>query len=185
MEGGNPEDVERMDIDGTASPRHNGDPVKDEEAQPSPTASSNKSTLNRQTRATSVDMLRGPNNAPANSEGTSSATAQSIQSDDIADSEGTDPSTVEMQDTPSLPSIDKQVQMVMEQVAIPSKDGDVGYVIANSWLGRVLARSSDKDSHGPYEKDALEGDIGPLDNSSILLRGMFGGGSLGSSFNSC
>jgi ubiquitin carboxyl-terminal hydrolase 4/11/15 len=70
-----------------------------------------------------------------------------------------------------VPSIDEQVDIIMTEVATSQpEDGAVGYIVSSAWISRVLARSSQKDHHGPFEKDVLEGDVGPLDNSSILAR---------------
>lgn len=73
-----------------------------------------------------------------------------------------------------LPSIDEQVKIIMERMVddqADMRDGDVGFAISTAWLNRVLARSSQSDAHGPYEKSVLEGDIGPIDNAAILLSG--------------
>jgi ubiquitin carboxyl-terminal hydrolase 4/11/15 len=75
----------------------------------------------------------------------------------------------EMEDAGELPSIDEQVNIIQREMIVQLEDGMTGYVVATSWINRVLARSSEKDDHGPFEKDILEGDVGPIDNSSILL----------------
>lgn len=169
------EDVEHMDIDGNATPLHNGRSKKDYGISQSTAGSSSKSNSNRETRGTSVDMLGGPqadSNPVDKSESPSNVTAMSIPTDGTADSVSTDPSSTSTTGTDKdLPSIDQQVATIMQHASVDMKDGDIGYAISVSWLNRVLARSSDRESHGPYEKDALEGDVGPIDNSSILLRG--------------
>lgn len=71
-----------------------------------------------------------------------------------------------------LPSIDDQVQIIMEQMAasqVDTRDGDIGFAVSMAWLNRVLARCSSSKDHGPFDKSVLEGEIGPIDNSDILL----------------
>lgn len=71
-----------------------------------------------------------------------------------------------------LPSIDDQVKTIMEQMAASQadpRDGNIGYAVSMAWLNRVLARSSSSKDHGPYDKSVLEGEIGHIDNSDILL----------------
>ncbi|TID15352.1 putative ubiquitin carboxyl-terminal hydrolase 12 [Venturia nashicola] len=71
-----------------------------------------------------------------------------------------------------LPSIDDQVQTIMEQMAASqadTRDGDIGFAVSMAWLNRVLARCSASKDHGPFDKSVLEGEIGPIDNSDILL----------------
>ena len=70
-----------------------------------------------------------------------------------------------------IPSIDEQLNIIKRQIMASLEDGAVGYAVSASWISRVFARSSEKEDHEPYEKDVLEGDVGPLDNSSILLSG--------------
>lgn len=65
------------------------------------------------------------------------------------------------------PSIDDQVAQVTLSMAQLLKEKQKGYVLSMSWLKRVLARSS---THGDQaDKTAKEGDIGPVDNSDIVL----------------
>ncbi|KAE9973495.1 hypothetical protein EG328_004395 [Venturia inaequalis] len=71
-----------------------------------------------------------------------------------------------------LPSIDDQVKIIMEQMAASqadTRDQDIGFAVSVSWLNRVLARCSSSKDHGPFDKSVLEGEIGPIDNSDILL----------------
>jgi ubiquitin carboxyl-terminal hydrolase 4/11/15 len=91
----------------------------------------------------------------------------------------TDPSSVsetpqdqDMEDVADTPSVDEQVDTIMREMSVQLEDNMVGYVVSSAWISRVLARSSQKDDHGPYAKDVLEGDVGPIDNSSVLIFGM-------------
>lgn len=86
-----------------------------------------------------------------------------------------------------LPSIDEQVKTIMEQMAASQSDtrnGDVGYAVSMAWLNRVLARSSSSNDHGPFDKSVLEGEIGPIDNSAILLSSESKGAARHINFNS-
>ncbi|GFF33414.1 probable ubiquitin carboxyl-terminal hydrolase 12 [Aspergillus udagawae] len=66
-----------------------------------------------------------------------------------------------------LPPIDDQVAQVTCTMAQPLKEKQKGYLVSMSWLKRVLARSS---THADKaDKSAAEGDIGPVDNSDLVL----------------
>ncbi|OJJ31576.1 hypothetical protein ASPWEDRAFT_32201 [Aspergillus wentii DTO 134E9] len=66
-----------------------------------------------------------------------------------------------------LPTIDDQVAKVTCFTMQPLKEKQKGYVLSMSWLKRVLARSS---THADQtDKSAAEGEIGPVDNSDLVL----------------
>jgi hypothetical protein len=66
-------------------------------------------------------------------------------------------------------SLDDQVEIVhAETNSATSRDGQVGYVVSCSWLGRVIARSKFSEELGPFDKSCLEGEIGPVDNKDII-----------------
>ncbi|KAL8682568.1 MAG: hypothetical protein Q9186_001421 [Xanthomendoza sp. 1 TL-2023] len=69
--------------------------------------------------------------------------------------------------TSDLPSIDEQIAQVLQLTNRPLQEGQKGYVISCKWLGRVMARGSDSESVTKYGKEAVEGPIGPVDNSGI------------------
>jgi ubiquitin carboxyl-terminal hydrolase 4/11 len=68
-----------------------------------------------------------------------------------------------------LPSIDEQVQRVLELAQKFPEDKQKGYVLSYNWLNRVLARSSKEGGVKPVDKKFAEGEIGPVDNSDIIL----------------
>ncbi|KAI9376075.1 hypothetical protein BJX61DRAFT_491973 [Aspergillus egyptiacus] len=66
-----------------------------------------------------------------------------------------------------FPSFDDQVAKVTCYMMQPLEENQKGYVVSMAWLKRVLARSS---THGDtIEKTAAEGEIGPVDNSDLVL----------------
>lgn len=67
------------------------------------------------------------------------------------------------------PSIDEQVAKVMELSLQPPKEKQKGYVVSSAWLNRVLARSTRRPPGDRVDKTAAEGEIGPVDNSDIVL----------------
>ncbi|KAL8808646.1 MAG: hypothetical protein Q9200_004162 [Gallowayella weberi] len=69
--------------------------------------------------------------------------------------------------TSDLPSIDEQIAQVIQLTNRPLQEGQKGFVISCKWLGRVMARGSDLESVTKYGKEAVEGPIGPVDNSGI------------------
>ncbi|OJJ47293.1 hypothetical protein ASPZODRAFT_64832, partial [Penicilliopsis zonata CBS 506.65] len=69
--------------------------------------------------------------------------------------------------THDLPSIDDQVAHVTRFMMMPLQEKQKGYVISSAWLRRVLSRSSTHAETG--DKTATEGEIGPVDNSDLVL----------------
>lgn len=70
-------------------------------------------------------------------------------------------------DSHDLPSIDDQVAHVTRYMMLPLQEKQKGYLLSSSWLRRVLSRSS---THADKaDKAASEGEIGPVDNSDIVL----------------
>ncbi|KAL4777333.1 hypothetical protein BDW60DRAFT_172616 [Aspergillus nidulans var. acristatus] len=65
------------------------------------------------------------------------------------------------------PSYDDQVAKVTCFMMQPLQEGQKGYVVSMSWLKRVLARSSTHADN--IDKNAAEGEIGPVDNSDLVL----------------
>lgn len=69
--------------------------------------------------------------------------------------------------TQDIPSIDDQVAQVTLAMAQPLQEKQKGFLLSMSWMKRVLSRSS---THGDKaDKAATEGEIGPVDNSDIVL----------------
>ncbi|EEP81374.1 hypothetical protein UREG_06239 [Uncinocarpus reesii 1704] len=62
-----------------------------------------------------------------------------------------------------IPSFEQQVAIVMRMNMAPPKDKQRGYVVSGTFLKKVLARKEGTD------KNALEGEIGPVDNSDLVL----------------
>jgi hypothetical protein len=72
------------------------------------------------------------------------------------------------------PSLDEQVEKVIadsKEGNAVEEEGHPGYIISQSWLGRVIARTKYSEEMGPFDKSCLEGPIGPVDNSSIVSDG--------------
>lgn len=69
-------------------------------------------------------------------------------------------------------SYDEQMETIMSLIHDPKNmyDGSKGYVIARRWIDRVRSRTTGG-LHEPYDKSVREGDIGPVDNSSIIQTG--------------
>ncbi|KAM0716373.1 hypothetical protein Q7P37_007818 [Cladosporium fusiforme] len=66
------------------------------------------------------------------------------------------------------PSLDEQVQEVMQLVQKQLQHGDRGNVVSARWFNRVLSRTSENQDSTNYPKAAREGEIGPVDNSDIV-----------------
>ena len=124
----------------------------------------------------STDMMSQESNTKAFSQKVSSDESASAGSDSIAPT----PSSISTAATsirpessssslPPIPSIDDQVAKVRQLMMKKLQDKQKGYVVTIRWLSRVLARCSDRAEGESFDKSATEGDIGPLDNSDLVL----------------
>lgn len=73
----------------------------------------------------------------------------------------------------NMPTIDVQITQIMSLLQKQLIDGQKGFVVATAWLQRVLARSSEHAGSKDYDKEASEGEVGRIDNSSIVAPGAF------------
>lgn len=71
------------------------------------------------------------------------------------------------------PSYDEQYERVFQLMQAPVEEGEKGFVVSMRWLGRVIARATEGRNGGDHGKEALEGDVGPVDNSDIVPQGAF------------
>lgn len=76
---------------------------------------------------------------------------------------GTNPSL------PDIPPIDEQVEKVISLALQPLKDKQKGYLVSNKWLNRVRSRASTSVAGDKVDKTAAEGEIGPVDNSDLVM----------------
>ena len=82
-------------------------------------------------------------------------------------SHSTSATSIEAPSTRDIPPIDEQVQRVTHLASQDPRDGQRGYIVSQIWLSRVQARSSIKPPR--FDKSAIEGDIGPVDNKDLAL----------------
>ena len=68
-----------------------------------------------------------------------------------------------------LPGIDEQIETVEQILKTPLSEGEKGYLVSYNWLGRVFSRSSHTDRAKKYPKEAMEGEVGPIDNSDLNM----------------
>ena len=130
----------------------------------------------RHERQSSVDMLSSNPKASsqtAASDGSASNTSLPDSLLPVHSSKQPTPASSVQQEQPSispiLPTIDEQVAKVTELIMRPLQDKQRGYVVSSKWLSRVLARSSVRPGGEKFDKSATEGEIGPVDNSDIVL----------------
>ena len=104
-----------------------------------------------------------------NGVGRSPSPGEKRRASDIADPEPEGGMAMDARDGDgeSNPSIDAQVDQVFELTVQPVKDGQKGYVISMPWLKKVLARTSKYADRA--DKESLESELGPVDNSDIVL----------------
>lgn len=75
--------------------------------------------------------------------------------------------------------LNDQIRQVKQAVeSSPIRDGDSGYLVAAAWMDKILARASDTAEEQKYSEDLLAGELGPVDNNSIVAIGAFKSGSL-------
>ncbi|KAL6716978.1 hypothetical protein ACLMJK_004891 [Lecanora helva] len=146
----------------SASAMHNGDVNIDnsqENEMGSATRRKSKSQGSRHKRELSVDMLAeetGPQEVSA-----------TVKSASMGEFLGGSPTLAAA--NADIPRIEEQIQQVTSLCMAPQKEGEKGYIVANHWLARVLARGSDAETSNKYGKQAREGPIGPVDNSGLNL----------------
>ena len=125
----------------------------------SATRRKSKSQGSRHKRELSVDMLAQE----------TSAENSSLLNGSLSRGEPSTGSSALNIAAPELPSIEEQIERVTSMVQKELQEGDKGYVVANKWLARVLARGARAEASNKYGKDAREGPIGPVDNSGLDL----------------
>ncbi|KAI9706753.1 MAG: CSN-associated deubiquitinating enzyme Ubp12 [Bogoriella megaspora] len=70
----------------------------------------------------------------------------------------------------AIPSYDEQVNRIYAMLSNEEKkEGLKGYLISSSWLQRVMARTTENQKSSEYQKSDREGEIGPVDNSDIVV----------------
>ena len=151
------DDGATMDIDGAASTRRGSgptSPLASKQPPPAPAA--------RSLRSTSVEMADLPSNGA------------SVTSSDSTSTSNADSAATSISNTPAadVPSLDDQVNKVLTLSRKPLQDLQVGYVVSQKWLQRVWARTAQyADKQHEFSKSALEGEIGPVDNSDLVDTG--------------
>jgi ubiquitin carboxyl-terminal hydrolase 4/11/15 len=98
----------------------------------------------------------------------------SVEMADAASNASSDSKSASNQTSADLPSLDEQVNKVLELSRKPLQDRQVGFIVANSWLERVWARTPQyADKQREFSKSAAEGEIGPVDNSNLVGAGAY------------
>lgn len=151
---------------------------------PHSTNLSQKSHGNRHKREVSVDTLAyGPSPikesdskseempflvAANGSQNLGISTSSNPAPDAMITASGLPPTSTTTHD--SIPSIDEQIEQVMQLVQKPMEAGQKGFVISAKWLARVLSRGSNpRDGPDRFGKEARIGTIGPVDNTGLNL----------------
>lgn len=97
------------------------------------------------------------------------------QDQDISHAASGDSNMDEDEPRPALPSritppsLDEQYRRIRAIVErLPEKEDQEGYLVASEWLLRVISRTT-QGMHEGHDKEYREGEIGPIDNRSLLL----------------
>ncbi|KAJ9369323.1 hypothetical protein DTO282E5_5985 [Paecilomyces variotii] len=119
-------------------------------------------------RATSVDMIDQETTEGSGNDGRKDNLYPTPSSMSTYTASATSKeSSAKSQEAAEVPSIDEQVAEVTRLVAAPLKEKQKGYVISAKWLNKVMSRASSNEQIG--DKAATEGEIGPVDNSDLVL----------------
>jgi ubiquitin carboxyl-terminal hydrolase 4/11/15 len=73
-------------------------------------------------------------------------------------------------DLPAKPTIEEQVTHIQALLNTPVEDGSKGFVVASKWFNRVVARTEGANQKD-FDAQMLQGDIGKIDNSSVVAPG--------------
>lgn len=68
-------------------------------------------------------------------------------------------------------SVDEQIAKLTELSLQPLKEGDRGFVVSSRWVNGIKLKGSEKGEPGPCDSAALAADLGPVDNSDLVLKG--------------
>ena len=144
--------------------------------------SNNSNGRTNHNRAVSVDMLAG-DEASGKSAGSTSSSEVTTNTGNTStrSNDSIDPSSAALSREPpgsaqpsvaqanEVPSIDEQIEAVSPYLQKLPDKGEKGYLVSMKWLSRVMARSSDPQFAEKVDKSAAEGEIGPVDNSDMML----------------
>ena len=129
-----------------------------QEGTPSPKTGPISISLEDRNDTTSTNAFLTPQSGISSDSSMTSTTAKTSVSDSTPIAHSHD-----------IPSIDDQITQVMRLATEPLREGQRGYVVSNTWLSRVLSRGTEAKKREQHTKAAMEGDIGPVDNSGINL----------------
>jgi ubiquitin carboxyl-terminal hydrolase 4/11/15 len=104
---------------------------------------------------------------------TANTSATSFQSDDPPPYSANNEDRWKVAGGTPAPTIDEQVQEVIQLVQKPLEHGDRGSVVSMRWLHKVMSRTTDNQNNAKFSKASREGDIGPVDNSDIVPANAF------------
>ncbi|KEQ97012.1 hypothetical protein AUEXF2481DRAFT_63817 [Aureobasidium subglaciale EXF-2481] len=72
----------------------------------------------------------------------------------------------------TIPSVEEQVAHIQSLLNTPVEDGSTGFIVASKWFNRVVAKTADANQKN-FDSDMLEGEVGKIDNSSLVAPGAF------------
>lgn len=152
------EDVDMDEIQEHATAAGTGATQAMSDLEPLPRRTS-KYLGTRHKRETSVDMLAQELDQQSGTSSTSSTSGGDLSGASSASSAA----------TANSPSLDEQIKLVTDITRRDLQEGQKGYVVANKWLSRVLARGAEAEKTSKFGKEAREGPIGAVDNEGINL----------------
>ncbi|EFQ99536.1 protein kinase subdomain-containing protein [Nannizzia gypsea CBS 118893] len=126
--------------------------------------------LNRHQREASVDMVgKETETEPLKGGSKNVSEASSSGTDSIIYTPSSSSGQTQASHDDNNPSVDEQVAQVMQLMQQSPTDKQKGYIVSATWLKRVLSRSSTHPRPDKTDKLAAEGEIGPVDNSDLVL----------------
>ena len=129
---------------------------------------SERSTNGESETLESSVLFSSRDNASSTSDSLSSSAIKPF-SRDAHDTSGT-----QAEPRPDVPPIDDQIAKITELSMRLLTEGDKGYVVSCRWVERVKSRASERHRGGIRKTEDAVGEVGPVDNSDIILQGEWG-----------
>lgn len=145
---------------------------------PNRTKSINKTRLDQEDSATTMQGEAGELGALLNGNTSSSESHTGSNADTLNAS--SPPTSTEMDGDRAIniaqaepPTFDEQVQKIKDlTLGMQLKEGLRGFVVSNTWFNRIVSRTT-LGKHKNYPKTLREGEVGPIDNTDLLPNGRF------------
>jgi ubiquitin carboxyl-terminal hydrolase 4/11/15 len=107
-----------------------------------------------------------PNHRPASP---AKRSASAMEGSELAQDDAPPPYDASPQQN-GTPSVEEQIAHIQALLNLPLEDGSTWFVVAAKWFNRVMARAPGADQKN-YDADMVQGEVGKIDNSSVVAPG--------------